>query len=109
MRPQVSSWPDFQLYCPEAVRGFSFQPPHSNDMPFDRTSPAIPIGPHWMVLWPFDANHCGLLTTVGDAGAWIMFSGTPYATFTYAVRLGDGNEYVAGDDARWTIQYVKPR
>ena len=34
---------------------------HSNDTPFDRTSPAIPIGPHRMVLWPFDAKHCGLL------------------------------------------------
>ena len=52
---------------------------HSNDTPFDRTSAAIPIGPHWMVLWPFDPKHCGLPTTVRDAGAWIMFSGTPYA------------------------------
>ncbi|MGC2787681.1 MAG: hypothetical protein WA397_28375, partial [Roseiarcus sp.] len=28
---------------------------HSNRTPHDRTSPAIPIGPHWMILWPFDA------------------------------------------------------
>jgi hypothetical protein len=33
---------------------------HSTTTPHDRTSPAIPIGPHWMILWPFDANHCGL-------------------------------------------------
>src|SRR5258708_1780363 len=25
--------------------------------PFDTTSPPIPIGPHWMILWPFDANR----------------------------------------------------
>jgi hypothetical protein len=47
---------------------------HSNDTPFDRASSPIPIGPHWMVLWPFDAKHCGLPTTVRDAGAWIMFA-----------------------------------
>jgi hypothetical protein len=29
---------------------------HSNTDPFDRTSPAIPIGPHWMIIWPFDAK-----------------------------------------------------
>jgi hypothetical protein len=33
---------------------------HSNTNAHDKTSPAIPIGPHWMILWPFDANHCGL-------------------------------------------------
>ena len=30
--------------------------------PFDTTSPAIPIGPHWMILWPFDAKAAGLST-----------------------------------------------
>jgi hypothetical protein len=44
---------------------------HSNVDPRDRTSPAIPIGPHWMILWPFDAKACGLPTTVRDAGAWV--------------------------------------
>ena len=28
--------------------------------PFDTTSPPIPIGPHWMVLWPFEAKAAGL-------------------------------------------------
>jgi len=32
-----------------------------------------------MILWPFDAAQSGLPTTVRDAGAWIMFAGTPYA------------------------------
>lgn len=80
---------------------------HSNDTPFDRTSPAIPIGPHWMVLWPFDARHCGLPTTVRDAGAWIMFSGTPYAYLHVCGTPWDGNEYAPGDQASWTMQYVK--
>jgi hypothetical protein len=82
---------------------------HSNDTPFDRSSPAIPIGPHWMVLWPFDAKHCGLPTTVRDAGAWIMFSGTPYAYLHICGTPWDGNEYSAGDEALWTMQYSKAR
>jgi hypothetical protein len=82
---------------------------HSNDTPFDRTSPAIPIGPHWMVLWPFDAKHCGLPTTVRDAGAWIMFSGTPYAYLHICGTPWDGNEYSPGDLVSWTMQYAKAR
>lgn len=82
---------------------------HSNDTPFDRTSPAIPIGPHWMVLWPFDAKHCGLPTTVRDAGAWIMFSGTPYAYLHICGTPWEGNEYSPGDEPLWTMQYSKSR
>ena len=82
---------------------------HSNYTPFDRTGPAIPIGPHWMVLWPFDSTHCGLPTTVRDAGAWIMFAGTPYAYLHICGTPWDGNEYTAGDEALWTMQYAQPR
>jgi hypothetical protein len=82
---------------------------HSNDTPSDRTSPAIPIGPHWMILWPFDAKHCGLPTTVRDAGAWVMFARTPYAYLHICGTPWDGNEYAPGDEARWTMQYSKPR
>ena len=42
---------------------------HSNTDISDKTSPAIPIGPHWMILWPFDPAQSGLPTTVRDAGA----------------------------------------
>ena len=80
---------------------------HSNDTPFDRTSPAIPIGPHWMVLWPFDAKHCGLPTTVRDAGAWIMFAGTPYSYLHICGTPWDGREYHAGDRAVWTMTYER--
>jgi hypothetical protein len=47
--------------------------------PFDRTSPAIPIGPHWMIMWPFGAKAAGLPTVMRDAGTLVMFAGTPYA------------------------------
>ena len=80
---------------------------HSNTTPHDRTSPAIPIGPHWMILWPFDASHCGLPTTVRDAGAWIMFAGTPYAYLHVCGTPWVGNEYSPGDEAVWTMRYQK--
>jgi hypothetical protein len=32
----------------------------SDSDPFDQTSPPIPIGPHWMILWPFDPAASGL-------------------------------------------------
>ncbi len=82
---------------------------HSSTSPYDRTSPAVPIGPHWMVLWPFDAKNSGLPTTVRDAGAWIMFPGTPYAYLHICGTPWDGNEYSAGDEPRWTMRYVKSR
>jgi hypothetical protein len=80
---------------------------HSNTDHSDKTSAAIPIGPHWMLLWPFDPTHCGLPTTVRDAGAWIMFAGTPYAYLHICGTPWDGNEYSPGDEAVWTMQYSK--
>ena len=80
---------------------------HSNTDISDRTSPAIPIGPHWMILWPFDPAQSGLPTTVRDAGAWIMFAGTPYAYLHICGTPWDGNEYSSGDEAVWTMQYSK--
>jgi hypothetical protein len=82
---------------------------HSNTDPSDRTSSAIPIGPHWMILWPFDPKHSGLPTTVRDAGAWIMFAGTPYAYLHICGTPWDGKEYSPEDDAVWTMQYSKRR
>jgi hypothetical protein len=80
---------------------------HSNTDAHDKTSPAIPIGPHWMILWPFDANHCGLPTTVRDAGAWVMFAGTPYAYLHVCGTPWAGNEYTPGDEAVWAMRYQK--
>jgi hypothetical protein len=47
--------------------------------PYDKTSPPIAIGPHWMIMWPFDPKTTGLSTTHKSTGAYIMWAGTPYA------------------------------
>jgi hypothetical protein len=80
----------------------------SNTDPLDRTSPAIPIGPHWMITWPFDAKANGLPTTVRDKGAWVMFAGTPYSYLHVCGTPWDGNEYHEGDKAVWTMSYARP-
>ncbi len=76
--------------------------------PFDRTSPAIPIGPHWMILWPFDAKVAGLPTVMRDAGTLVMFAGTPYAHLHVCGSPWDGNEYHPGDRGIWTMKYAQP-
>jgi hypothetical protein len=47
--------------------------------PNDTTSPPIAIGPHWMIMWPFDPKTTGLPTTHRPTGAYIMWAGSPYA------------------------------
>lgn len=78
---------------------------HSTANPADQTSPAIPIGPHWMVLWPFDAAMTGLPTTARDSGAWIMFAGTPYAYLHVCGDPCSGTEYKPDSKAVWTMRY----
>lgn len=51
----------------------------SDSDPYDKTSPAITVGPHWMIMWPFDAKTTGLPTTHKSTGAYIMWAGSPYA------------------------------
>jgi len=51
----------------------------SDSDPNDETSPAIHVGPHWMVMWPFDPKTTGLPTAHRDNGAYIMWAGSPYA------------------------------
>jgi hypothetical protein len=75
--------------------------------PFDTTSPAIPIGPHWMILWPFDAQAAGLSTVMRDAGTMVMFAGTPYAHLHVCGSPWDGNEYHAGDRIVSTLTYAR--
>jgi len=81
---------------------------HSYTDPFDRTSPAIPIGPHWMILWPFDARIAGLPIVMRDAGTMVMFAGTPYAHLHVCGSPWDGNEYHPGDRGVWTMTYARP-
>jgi hypothetical protein len=51
----------------------------SDSDPYDTTSPPITVGPHWMIMWPFDPKTTGLPTTHKPAGAYIMWAGSPYA------------------------------
>jgi hypothetical protein len=44
--------------------------------PDDKTSPPLAIGPHWMILMPFDPKTTGLPVTHNDTGAYIMWAGT---------------------------------
>jgi hypothetical protein len=81
---------------------------HSFSDPFDRTSPAIPIGPHWMILWPFDPKVAGLPSIMRDAGTLVMFAGTPYAHLHICGSPWDGNEYRPGDRGVWTMTYARP-
>ena len=78
---------------------------HSTTDTFDRTSPGIPVGPHWMIIWPFDAKRCGLPHTVRDAGTWVMFDGTPYARLHVCGTPWAGNEYGPGQVPIWTMRY----
>ena len=38
----------------------------------------IDVGPHWMIMWPFDPKATGLPVTHKDTGAYIMWAGSPY-------------------------------
>jgi hypothetical protein len=51
----------------------------SDSDPHDTTSMPIEVGPHWMIMWPFDPKTTGLPITHRDTGAYIMWSGSPYA------------------------------
>jgi len=51
----------------------------SDSDPNDTTSMPIDVGPHWMIMWPFDPKTTGLPTTHKPTGAYIMWAGTPYA------------------------------
>ena len=44
--------------------------------PDDKTSTPLAVGPHWMIMMPFDAKTTGLPVTYSDTGAYIMWAGT---------------------------------
>jgi hypothetical protein len=51
----------------------------SDSDPNDKTSPPVQMGPHWMIMFPFDPATTGLPTTHAGTGAYIMWAGTPWA------------------------------
>jgi hypothetical protein len=84
--PSMQWFADFAAHKPRptnTVPGITYMlagaTQRSDSDPYDHTSPAITVPPHWMIMWPFDAKATGLPTTHRDTGAYIMWSGTPYA------------------------------
>jgi hypothetical protein len=63
----------------------------SDSDPFDKMSPAVKIGPHWMILWPFDGKATGLPTTHRSTGAYMMWVGTPWA-HVHIMGRPEGNQ-----------------
>jgi len=51
----------------------------SDSDPYDITSEAITVGPHWMIMWPFDPTTTGLPARHKATGAYVMWAGSPYA------------------------------
>jgi hypothetical protein len=51
----------------------------SDSDPHDMTSMPIEVGPHWMIMWPFDPKTTGLPATHRPTGAYVMYAGSPYA------------------------------
>lgn len=51
----------------------------SDSDPYDSTSAPMSIGPHWMIIWPFDPATSGLPSHYRPTGSFIMWAGTPYA------------------------------
>jgi hypothetical protein len=77
---------DFSAYKPKptnSVPGITYMlagaTQRSDSDPYDQTSPAITVGPHWMIMWPFDPKATGLPIHHRDTGAYIMWAGSPYA------------------------------
>ena len=84
--PSMQWFADFAAHKPKptnTVPGITYMlagaTQRSDSNPHDRTSPGITVPPHWMIMWAFDAKATGLPTTHRDTGAYIMWSGTPYA------------------------------
>ena len=46
----------------------------SDSDPYDQTSPAMTIGTHWMIMWPFDPKTSGLPAAYKPTGAFIMWA-----------------------------------
>lgn len=76
--------------------------------PYDQDSAAIPIGPHYMIIWPFNSVTHGMPTNVRDAGAWVMYDGTPWAHLHVCGSPWDGTVYhrEKAPNPIWTLRYA---
>ena len=78
--------------------------------PFDNTITSIPIGPHYMIIWPYDSKRDGMPNDIRDAGAWVAFDGTPYAHLHICGSPWEGTVYhpEKASAAIWTMRYAAP-
>ena len=87
---------------------------HTLDDPFENTNEAndvsIPIGPHYMIIWPFSSKQHGFPNNIRDAGAWVAFDGTPYAHLHICGSPWEGTVYhpERACSAIWTLKYAGP-
>ena len=52
----------------------------SDSDPDDKTSPAITVGPRWMIIWPVRSEDCRTSYHAQVDGNYIMmWAGSPYA------------------------------
>jgi hypothetical protein len=100
-KPKPTNMPPGLIYMLNGATQRSFTDP------FDTNSPPIPIGPHWMILWPFDAKAAGPSTVMRDEGTMVMFAGTPFADLHIYGSPWEGNEYRRGDRGVWTMSYER--
>jgi hypothetical protein len=87
---------------------------HSHTDPFDRTSPAIPIGPHWMLIWPFEAVAAGLSTVMRDAAPASFSLERRMPTSTFVDHPGRETSITRGirvfdDGLRQAVMIGEPR
>jgi hypothetical protein len=61
-----------------------------------------------MITWPHNSACDGIPNTVRDAGAWVMFDGTPFAYLHICGTPWAGYEYhpEKAPDAIWSMQYA---
>jgi hypothetical protein len=85
-QPSMQWFEDFAAHRPKptnTVPGVTYMlagaTQRSDSNPYDDSSPLIKIGPHWMIMWPFDPTTTGLPNSHRSTGAYIMWSGTPDA------------------------------
>jgi hypothetical protein len=66
----------------------------------DASGETVKVGPQWIITWPFDPTASGLSATKKDSGAYIRWSGTPYAHLTVMGQaVGPATQHLASEHA----------
>jgi hypothetical protein len=87
---------------------------HDLDDPLEAANDAndvsIPIGAHYMILWPYDSKLHGFPNNIRDPGAWVAFDGTSYTHLHICGSPWEGIVYhpEKACSATWTMKYAGP-